>query len=730
LEPENDADSGLSIVEYWEMLRRRRSVIILSTIVVGIVGMIIAFLSKPVYQSVATLIVDPPIQGINMTDTSNPLSRILTLTPSQDAATVTEVLQAPETAEKLKKQFGKSTSIKVEQDQDTNLLQVTVEAYSAKISAAAANAVLQDYIDAENKESLIEISKAKDFVAGQEKDAYSALTIATSHLEQFKSDHHLSDLTQDRETLATQVAELSRQVRDKQTEIASVSQQVAVQTALLGGETEAQTIKAPITNPAIEVVKGDLLKAQADRVSMVQKGGFTPKAPQVVAIDARIAELNRQLATLPATIISETSTPNPVRLSIRTKLADLYTQKQSSAKELISLSSHLETLKQQLSEFPEWEGTLDKLTRERDTAQTNYNMFHDKLTDLTIREQAGHQTAHIKQYAQIPEKSVRPNKPLNISISILFGLAIGICLALLQEYLDDRMNTTEQAMRLLDAPSLGAVPLIANSEARLLPHLPSNERASESYRLLRTNVHFAGIDEPIRTLLIASTNPNEGKSTTAANLACAMAIDGKKVILVDCDLRRASLHKLFGLLAAPGVTDVLLGHSALDDALQPYPDVENLSLLTAGSVPPNPSELLNSRAFRNLVTELSDLADIVIFDSSPVLIAADSAILSSIVDGTILVLEGGGTKKAAAQRAVEMLRQARAKIVGFVYNKLDVTDKSGYYYYHYSYSNKYNYNYSYTSLPPEDSNGTSGAKHRKRLDTTKLSDTAQQREDK
>jgi len=704
LEPENDEAAGLSLVEYWEILRRRRSIIILSTLVIGLIGMIATFLSKPVYQSVATLIVDPPATGINMNDTTNPLSRILTLSPSQDAATVTEVLQSPDIAEKIKKQFGNAT-VKVQQDQETNLIQVTAEANSPKYAAQAANTLLENYIDGEMNQSLTEIKAAKVFVGGQEKDAYRNLMTATAKLEMFKSQHHLSDLVQDRATLATQVADLSKGIQDKQTEIQSVGQQLAVQKTLLRNESEAQTLKAPITNPEIETVKSNLLSAQADRVAMTQKGGFTDRAPQVISVDARIAELKRQLAVLPPTIMTETSTPNPVQLSIRSKLSDLATEQAAAGKEYTSLQSHYSVLKQQLAAFPQWEGTLDKLVRNRDTAQENYSMFNEKLTDLTIREQAGHQSAHIKEVAQVPQHPVRPNKPVNIILSILLGSFLGLCLAVLQEYLDDRMNTAEQASRLLGASSLGGVPLITGSDARLLPQLSRGERAAESYRVLRTNIHFAAVDDPVKTLLVTSSNPGEGKSTTAANLACAMAIDGKKVILVDCDLRRASIHKLFGALSSPGVTDVLLGHSSLEDALQPYTELENLLLLTSGSTPPNPSELLNSRVFRNLVSELSQLADIVIFDSSPVSVSADAAILSSIVDGVVLVIEAGGTKKVAAYRSIQMLRQAHAKILGHVFNKLDLNNKSGYYYYRYNSNYGYNYNYNYSSMPPEQSNG-------------------------
>jgi len=164
-----------------------------------------------------------------------------------------------------------------------------------------------------------------------------------------------------------------------------------------------------------------------------------------------------------------------------------------------------------------------------------------------------------------------------------------------------------------------------------------------------------------------------------------MALDGKKVILVDTDLRRPSVHKMFEVLSVPGLTDVLLGHAAIEDALQQYDLQPNLHILPAGSIPPNPSEVLNSRTFSAVLADLMNRCDIVIFDSPPVLVAADAAILASQMDGTVVVVETGSTKKGAALRAVQILQQARARIMGMSYNKMSASGGSYYYYYNYSY---------------------------------------------
>jgi capsular exopolysaccharide synthesis family protein len=249
---------------------------------------------------------------------------------------------------------------------------------------------------------------------------------------------------------------------------------------------------------------------------------------------------------------------------------------------------------------------------------------------------------------------------------------------------------------------------MSEGDVRLLPITQQANPALESYRLLRTNIQFASIDEPVKTLLVASSSPGEGKSTTAVNLAFAMALDGKRVILVDSDLRRPSLHERFMLPRQPGLTDVLLDNARLEDVLTPQENSPSLSVIPAGSLPPNPSELLNSRKFYAVCTQLAEGADIVIFDSPPLLVAADGAILASQIDGTILVIESGETRKSSARAALAALEQARARVLGVVHNKLKASLKEGYDYHGYS-----PYRHPYICLPETEStrNGSAGAQN-------------------
>ncbi|MEZ4646174.1 MAG: CpsD/CapB family tyrosine-protein kinase [Chloroflexota bacterium] len=186
--------------------------------------------------------------------------------------------------------------------------------------------------------------------------------------------------------------------------------------------------------------------------------------------------------------------------------------------------------------------------------------------------------------------------------------------------------------------------------------------ASEAYRALRTNLQFYSLDHPIRTLVVTSPAPDEGKSTTVANLAVTMAQSGRRTILVDCDLRRPSLHTLFSRQTEPGLTNLVLGES--DELPLQETAVPDLWLLTSGPKPPNPADLLNTRRLDQIIEQLTARADIVLFDAPPVVAVTDAAILGAKVDGVLLVLSAGKTRRDHAERAKEMLEKAKARIVG------------------------------------------------------------------
>jgi protein-tyrosine kinase len=205
---------------------------------------------------------------------------------------------------------------------------------------------------------------------------------------------------------------------------------------------------------------------------------------------------------------------------------------------------------------------------------------------------------------------------------------------------------------------------------------------SEQYRTIRTNIQFSTVDEAIRSIVVTSTAPGEGKSTTVSNLAVVFAQQGKKVLLIDADLRKPTTHYTFQLLNTKGLTNVLTKQIHFHEAVQDTV-MENLNILTSGPIPPNPSELLASNAMKQLLKEAYKLYDLVLFDSPPILAVTDAQVLANLSDGSIMVTSSGFTDKDAAVKAKELLENAKSKLLGAILNNKQVNEKSYYYYYSY-----------------------------------------------
>ena len=285
-------------------------------------------------------------------------------------------------------------------------------------------------------------------------------------------------------------------------------------------------------------------------------------------------------------------------------------------------------------------------------------------------------------------------------IGLLLGLGLGLAAALLVEQFDDAVRQEEEVLRATDAPVIGAVPVFEHADlVAMAARGRSQRRALEAYTGLRYSLGFMTPGEGGHTVLVTSSNPQEGKTTTAVNLAIAAALSGRRTIIIDADLRRPSVNKLLGLNTMKGLSDYLSGQVSLANVMQPFGEM-NLTVISAGGHAPNPMHLLDSTRMRELVMELRQQADLVIFDSAPILSAPDSLVLAGMSDAVIGVCVPGSSRRRALKRCRTTLASVGRGFSGLVLNKIPKTGSYGYYYgYYYGYG----YGYGYGSYGAGDS---------------------------
>lgn len=358
---------------------------------------------------------------------------------------------------------------------------------------------------------------------------------------------------------------------------------------------------------------------------------------------------------------------------------------------MVEIGREIEELDRRINELrnattPEEQAALSRLETQRNEARIRYTDAFNKLNDLQVSQIQQSNNVHSIEPAVEPGEPIRPRVMNNTLLAAVVGGLLALGIIFLIEYLDDTVKTPDQVMEDTGLSTLGAVAQIKGEQPadRLIAHNKPRDPISEAYRVLRTNLSFSAVDKELQDVLITSASPGEGKSTTTANLATVIAQTGKRVILVDADLRRPMQHKLFSVPNNQGLTTALLDQkTAVAQHIQPTA-IRNLSVMTSGPLPPNPAELLNSQRMTHVMNELRKEADVILYDTPPALTVADAAILSAQVDGCILVVETGKTRRDTFAQAVQRLQKTGANLFGVVMNRLK-PGRSGYYYDYYYY---------------------------------------------
>ena len=366
---------------------------------------------------------------------------------------------------------------------------------------------------------------------------------------------------------------------------------------------------------------------------------------------------------------------------IRQRLVGLETNIQQTEKEITEEQTKLEAANSARA-IQQYQANINALEQKLSSYESTY-------ATLLSSVQGGTNYISIVEPASLPYTPISPNVAETVLLAAAIGLGLAVGGAVLIEFLDDTIKSPDEAVRLTQLPVLGAIARIDGESygEKLIVHQQPRSTITEAFRVLRTNVRFSFVDRPMRTLMVTSPGPSEGKSVTLANLAVAMAQSGRRVIVVDTDLRRPMLHTIFNVSNTDGLSNALL---TPESGVEPYlqeTGVENLRLLSCGPLPPNPAEVLGSERMGAMIETLLTEADLVLFDSPPVLLVTDAAVLAAriVVGGVLLVVDVGKTRRGMAKRAVEELQRVHANLLGVVVNRISV--RRGGEYYHQYYQN-------------------------------------------
>jgi succinoglycan biosynthesis transport protein ExoP len=335
-----------------------------------------------------------------------------------------------------------------------------------------------------------------------------------------------------------------------------------------------------------------------------------------------------------------------------------------------------------------------KLKRAQDTHLRLYEVALKSLRETDLSGNTRMNNVNVLDSARAVLSPSKPNVRYNLMMGLLFALVLSVGLAFGLEFLDNSISTQEQIEERLGLAFLGIVPSMAGKDraaahSDLVVFEQPKSAVAECCRAIRTNLYFMSPERPLRSILVTSAGPRDGKTTTAASLAITMAESGHRVLLVDADLRRPRIHSAFKIANTSGLSSLILGEGILKETAKSS-GVPNLSLLTCGPLPPNPAELLHTEAFKNLLAQMGEQFDRVIIDSPPIGAVADAVVISTQVDGTVLVVKNQVTSREMARRAVKALRDVNARIFGAILNDVDLEARQagGYYYY-----SKYGYYY-------------------------------------
>jgi capsular exopolysaccharide synthesis family protein len=549
----------------------------------------------------------------------------------------------------------------------TDIVEITISGTDPVRVRDAANAIATVYAEYAREGAQLRAQKRSQFIEVSLEEQAAALKKSQDSLRDFQEYHRTSDVTDEQTQLFKNIYKLESDRGDLLLE-----QQVYL--ALVGKLSQTDTTDGELRR----LVGTDAVNHNRSVADLYGSWIDLEKRRQLMSLSRN--DRNADVQAIDSTIAA---TKRNLQLASRLYL-------QSLATRIASIDSSVADLRRESGQYPPMVAEQARLTANVKTRETGYDNLLAQYQLAQISQGGETGGVRIIDAAMIPMIPISPQRKRAIVLAACIGLLLGVFAAVVADRFDDSVQTPDEVRDRLQLPILGSIPRVGDAlfgrrptdRFRLISHVEPQSLIAEAFRSLRTNIAFARAHHDLRTIVLTSPGPGDGKSTVSCNLATTFAQQGQRTLLVDADLRRAVVSDTFEIARSPGLTDLLVGGACFADAVRGV-DVPNLFVLPSGPFPPNPSELLGSPAMRGIIEEAKRTFDIIVIDSPPVLAVTDASVLSSMVDGTMVVVRVGRTARDAVRRAVAQLRVVNGRVLGAVLN--DVDFGSGVYYGGYGY---------------------------------------------
>jgi capsular exopolysaccharide synthesis family protein len=712
---QEDQDSSIDIQQYWLIFKRRWPVAsVVFALVFGVTALV-TYSTKPVYESEGKLVFTKKDAASSLTSISQQMGELGGLTSlSNPVDTESEIIRSYPivnktiTTLKLTDDKGKQLSLevflkklKLKTIRGTDVMQLSYRSTNPQEAANVVNSIMKYYLESNVHTNRTEARSAREFLSNQLPKVEKLVTKAEINLRQFKENNRVVALDVEAKTGLESLGKLDEAITQSQGELAAaLTRSKSLQNEMKLGTQQAVDLSSLSQSPGVQQVLTEYQKTQSELA--IARSLYTNDNPKVVDLVMKEASLKNVLKERVAQTVGSSEFLPKQNLHIGELKQSLTQDLVKSEVERLALTSQLGELRRvfivnrrRLDSLPRLEQQQLQLQRQLSVAQVTYQELLKQFQLVQVLESQNVGNSRIISKALVPERPVSPKILLNLALGGFLGVLLGAGTALLLESMNQSLKNIEEANRLLGFPLLGTIPLYSEKN----PKNPQEGRqelpvlnnpyspVSTSFEMLQTNLGFTLSDKELRVILVTSSTSEEGKSFMAANLALAAAHVGRRVLLVDADMRRPRQHRIWETPNLLGLSNILAGQAQLKNTVQEVSPL--VDLLPVGKIPPNPVTLLDSQRMADLVEEASNNYDFVIIDTPPLTAVTDPLIVAKYVDGLLLVVRPGKVEYPAMKSAKSLLNQAKVPILGMAVNGIsEESGYGGYYYYKGYYGDK------------------------------------------